>query len=820
MKLNLLLIIFLFTALQTFAQIKGTVISDKNEALSFVNIYLENTYTGTTSNDEGSYELLISKPDTYVVVFQSLGYKTLKKPIQIDSFPFKLDVALEEERVALEEVVVYAEENPANAIIRKAIEYRKKNLSKYDEFKADFYSRGLIRIKNAPEKILGRDIGDLGGGLDSTRSGIIYLSETISKIDFKKPDKLKEKIIASKVSGDDSGFSFNNANDVNFNFYNNTIEIENKLISPIADYAFNYYSYLLEGDFYDDNGNLINKIRVIPKRENDRVFSGYIYIVEDQWSLYAIDLMITGEQVKIPAADSIKLKQSFSYSKTDKLWALRTQSIDFSYGIFGIEGDGKFTAVYSNYNFNPEFTRRSFSRELLSFEENANQKDSIYWSAIRPVPLSQEEISDYLKKDSIQVIRKSKKYLDSIDKKQNKFKLSNLFTGYTYSKSYKDWSIGISPPAFLFTFNSVQGQNINVNFNFRKNFDEYRSYFITELNTNYGFADERFRINGSIKYKFNNISRPYLTFSGGSKVEQFNPARPISPRVNSISSVFFEDNYMKLFEKYFAEIDFAEELFNGFRLYTNLSFERRMPLFNTTYWSLVDEDDDAFTSNNPLDETAYNIAPFEAHNIFRFTLRSRIRFGQTYFSYPRSKSLIVNNKYPTLYLTYRKGFGSSIQDYHFNHIQARLIQSFEIGNKGEFDYNLKAGTFFNSTDAAFMDYHHFNGNQTHVGSINYLNRFNNLPYYTMSTNESYGEMHFEHNFRGYFMNKIPLLNKLNFNLVLGGHALSVKNKKPYQELTIGLSNIGWGKFRIFRVDYLRSYQSGFLSDILVFGIDL
>jgi len=290
--------------------------------------------------------------------------------------------------------------------------------------------RGLISIKNAPEKILGRDIGDLGGGLDSTRSGIIYLSETISTIQLKKPNKLNETIIASKVSGDDNGFSFNNASDVDFNFYNNTIEIENQLISPISDYAFNYYKYELEGDFYDDSGNLINKIKVIPKRENDRIFSGFMYIVEDDWSFYALDLVVTGKQAQIPAADSINLKQSFSYSKTDKLWALISQSIDFNYSLFGIKGDGRFTAVYSNYNFNPEFDKKSFSSELLSFVENANKKDSIYWNSIRPVPLSTEEISDYIKKDSIQIVRKSKSYLDSIDAISNKFKLTNLFTGY------------------------------------------------------------------------------------------------------------------------------------------------------------------------------------------------------------------------------------------------------------------------------------------------------------------------------------------------------------------------------------------------------
>ena len=100
----------------------------------------------------------------------------------------------------------------------------------------------------------------------------------------------------------------------------------------------------------------------------------------------------------------------------------------------------------------------------------------------------------------------------------------------------------------------------------------------------------------------------------------------------------------------------------------------------------------------------------------------------------------------------------------------------------------------------------------------YLNVFNNLQYYTASTNDSYLEFHTEHDFNGFILGKIPVINKLNFNLVLGAHSLAIPDRKPYQEYTIGLDNIGWGKFRFLRIDYLRSYQSGFQSDAIIFGL--
>ena len=216
-------LILLFTVSQAFSQIKG-VVTDKNGApLPYVNIYTETGSKGTTTNDDGIYELKIDEKGSYTLVFQFLGYKTQKKQIDAEDFPVKVDVTLIAESTSLDEVTVESGENPANRIIRKAIELREINAKKLESFTADFYSRGLWRIKNAPEKILGQDVGDLGGGLDSTRSGIVYLSETISKIAYQKPDDFKEKIIASKVSGDDNGFSLNSAQEAYFSFYENTL---------------------------------------------------------------------------------------------------------------------------------------------------------------------------------------------------------------------------------------------------------------------------------------------------------------------------------------------------------------------------------------------------------------------------------------------------------------------------------------------------------------------------------------------------------------------------------------------------------------------
>ena len=155
---------------------------------------------------------------------------------------------LKEEFISLEEITLKSDVNPAHAIIRAAIKKRKQHLLKNQRFTANFYSKGVVSTKKLPRKILGQDIDVSNQDLDSTRSGILYLSETYSKIS-KEQEKFKETITAVKISGDKQALTFNSAEDAEFNFYQNFVNLDNDLISPIGDLAFSFYRYRLLGTF-------------------------------------------------------------------------------------------------------------------------------------------------------------------------------------------------------------------------------------------------------------------------------------------------------------------------------------------------------------------------------------------------------------------------------------------------------------------------------------------------------------------------------------------------------------------------------------------
>ena len=812
------LIVLLLHSFFSFSQIKGKVTDSDKNPISFVSIYLDKTITGTTSNDAGNYELNIKTPGDYTIVFQFLGYKTIKKIVSITDFPFQLNVVMVDEKVVLDEISINTGENPANKIIRKAIDNKSNNTDKFKEYTSSFYSRGLFKVKNAPEKILGQSLGDLGGGLDSTRTGIIYLSETISEITFqKKPAEFKEKIIASKVSGSDNGISFNRAEEANFDFYSNAVLIaENNLVSPISDNAFRYYRYELEGSFYEKNGRLINKIKVNPKRSKDRVFSGFIYIVEEDWAIYGVDLKASGEQIGIPIIEVLKFKQDYNYSESNKAWIKISQIIDFKFGLFGFNVDGRFSGAYSDYNFSPKFKKETFSNEVLSFAKGATEKDSLFWENLRPVALTSEEKKDYLLKDSIKETRKSKKYLDSLDKKNNPIKITSLFTGYIYRNSFKNWSISINSPLTTISYNTVQGRNTTTTINYFKSLNKTGKWIQAGANLNYSMSEKKIRPVFYFTKKWNSIQRPRIFISVGQKINQFNERNPISKFYNTIYSLFLKENYLKIYEKSFSKISYSQEILNGLYISGSLEYASRKPLFNTSNFVVFGRDI-PFQSNNPIDPTNFT-APFNTHNIASLNIGTSIVFDQKYVSYPNRKINFDNSRYPSLSIRYRKNFGSNVSEYNSDVLISNIRQNISIGNLGEFNYNIRSGIFFEKKDIAFMDYLHANGNQLKLAPSNRNSSFGLLNYYKFSTNDKYAEVHLEHNFKGRLLRNIPLLNTLNFHVVANAKGLFTGGRKPYSEFSLGLDNIGIGKWRFLRIDYVKSNFNGKKGDGFLFGI--
>ena len=770
------------------AKLNGKVTDKDGNPLPFATLYIEGTTIGTTTNSVGLFSFEIPTGE-HTIIFQYVGYKTVKRNVNVENSDINMDVVMESELVELREVVINANENPAEQVIREAIKKRKFYLEQVQSFTCDVYIKGLQTLERRPDKIFGITV--------TIDTGIVYLSESVSEYSFEKPDKIKEKMISSKVSGYNSAFSFNQASEMTVNLYQNLLQYEGLtqrgIISPIANNAFMFYDYEMAGTKIE-NGKLINKIQVIPKRTNDPVCSGFLYIMEDSWRIHSADFILTKAN-QIEFVDSLRISQVYA-PVTEDVWMILSQKFLFDLKVFGFEGKGNFIGVYSNYDVQPDLGRKYFDNEVLSIDEESNKRDSIYWKAIRPIPLTALERSDYKVKDSLEVIRESKDYKDSVDRKSNKLTGGNIFvSGYTRRNSYKERFIRVDPITEIIQYNTVEGVVGKLTLNYRKNLEQER-FFRIRPTIRYGFDNERFNAKLNLQYHFNRKKFSSVQMTFGRYVSQFNE-RAISPLINAFETIVRGRNHMKLYGKNFWEGQYRTELTNGIMLTANMVYEDRSELINTSDYSFRTESNREFTPNIPANLSSPDTS-FPDHQALKLSAQMRLVFDQKYISRPYRK-IIYETKLPVVFVKLTKGLDILGSDIDYNELRFWINDRWDLGLVGKSQIQIETGYFFGNNDLEFPDYIHFDGNRTYFAQYN-INRFQLLDYYLFSTRDKYFSGHLEHHFNGFLFNKIPLLRKLKLQGVVSMHYLKIPELDSYMELGFGIEHI----FKVVRVDWFTS----------------
>lgn len=789
----------LFASNSLFAQLSGIITSNTGDTLSYASVYLEGTAKGTIANENGIYNLDL-KAGNYKVVYQYIGYEKEVIDIEMGSKPLTIDVALKESAYQMKDIVIAADaEDPAYAIMRKAIKNRDRNKNLIQSYTANVYVKGNVKMLEAPESIFGQDIGNLDGILDdSTRQGILYLSESQSKITFERPNKIKEEMYSSIVSGSDNGINANQFSNARFDFYEEYQEFNRSMLTPLADNAMRYYKFRLEGTSFDTNGKLVNKIKVIPKSEYQPVFMGLIYIYEDSWSLHSVDLEFTGKSVSLKMFDTISIQQIFVPVDGFDGHPLISQTMEFSAGLFGFTIGGAFNYIFSDYVLNEKVEDGTFTDELFSMSDDAVVRDSAFWEGVRPIPLTNEEKIDYVRKDSLKTIWESKPYLDSLDRANNKFKWSDVLFGYDYDQTYKKRHYTYRSPLSSYQFNAVEGHTLAIAF-------EARLYDSTEnkqLKINpllrYGFADQELKASVNVRYRFDQKNRGFLFFGGGREYSQLDRRSPVMTNINTIYSVLAKKNLLHLYDKRYLRGSITKEVTNGLYVRPFVRYENRRPLNNNSDYSWGGDDNEEYRPNNVIGKDDYESSYyFEEHNALVAGLRMTWYPGQKYMTFPDFKSRIESGA-PKFQLDYSRGFADVSFDQLKLKIWDRRVNAKLFGYSA---YSIEGGMFLSDDSLEFPDLFHFRGNETFINyENNNLVQFKLMPQYVYSTTESYVATFFEHHFDGYLLDRIPLFRNLGAKLVAGGNIMAHKDQY-YYEYSVGLEGISIGPFTLFRMDY-------------------
>jgi hypothetical protein len=801
------------------AIIRGTVMSEQHSPLPFASVFIKGTTIGTTTNAAGKFQLDIPT-GTSTLVCQYMGYKKEEKVITMTETAPEVNFVLYPLSLQMKEVVIKSGgEDPAYAIIRQAIKKRSFYLNQVKEYTCNDYIKGVFKMRDLPNSFFGKkikseDIEEMG--LDSTKKGVLFLSESLTKVAVKRPDDVKIEVLSARQSGGGFGFSF----PAFIDFYENNVTAmvsqfsKRGFISPIAENALLYYKYRLEGVFQDD-GKTVNKIKVIPRRKFEPLFSGYIFITDDDWRIHSVDLSVT-QDYQLEIMDTLHITQ-IHVPVNKEVWRTKDQVINVTIKQFGFNVAGTFVNVYSNYNLQPDFPKRYFDRTIMRYDTAFDRKQLAYWDSIRPVPLEKEEAADFVKKDSIARAKRDSAQsawrLDTLRSRQAPVKFTDIFWGKGVQRKFyfkRDTGIYahklvIKPLITQLEYNTVEGLALNVDPVLSFNLPKEQALQITSR-IRYGFSNTHLNTYTYVSWnKDARLAGKYgyntWTIGGGKRISQFNRENPISPLANEFYTLLFRDNYMKLYENWFGELTFKRKFESSATITAGVTYEDRTPVENTTNFSIIDNNGSKqFLPNHPYELAAI---PFNRNQALVINLAFSFQPGQHYIELPDRK-VAIGSKYPVFSVAYNKGIpaiAGSDADFDKWNFQVKDNMNFKL--LGEFKYHVSMGGFLNSKHVDLPDFQHFNGNQTFYNT-QYLNSFQLAPYYRYSNTASfYTTANVEHHFNGLLTNKIPLFNRLKWNLVAGSNAFYVNRDNNYVEVFAGLENI----FKLIRVDVIAGYQS-------------
>ena len=854
----------LFLSAQT---LRGKIENESAEPVPFATIYIHEITSGIVADELGQFQSKI-KSGTYTCEIRSIGYESQIKKVEVSNSGAILNIKLVEKPVLLKELTITSSKgNPADRVMRHAIAQAPFHIYQVAEYSSENYIKGSAKIEKVPSlmKMMIKD------NKFKSLIGKLLVMESKNEITYHFPTNYNQKVIAYKSSiptemEPKGGFKVSYSNIYEANFLDK--------ISPLSTRAFQYYKFKLED--MTTNGNYqVNKIRVIPKLKNEKLFSGYLYIIEDNWSVYSFDLTST------EMGTSTRSKRNYQEVRPSVFMPITYDSYT-TIGTMGVKGyvrfysSVKYLKIKVNETVNvshilketlnkPVITKKQQKKveliEKLSAKDNittgeairlarlikslnepkeikarrdsleikdielvkmdidslATKRDSTFWEAIRNVPLLKEEAKSFKQKDSIPASKSISTTGNSVS--------------FNFGNSNKSWNWlkgGIIPfsksttlhfdglfSGVLNEFNFVDGFRIGQQLTISVKTTKTNSF---EISPSIYYATARnsgiWKVNSI--YNYAPLANGRIMLWAGNSSEDIQGEKGSSRLFNSVSSLFFGDNVIRFYKKEYFHIENQIDIMNGLRLTAGAGFEHRQLQNNHTTYH--------FFGQTPLPnypDQAYSDAFPE-----NYTSAGWIKMEYTpFYKYRISdgRKTYVSSVYPTLSLDYKKAVPlfSQVEQASFDKIDVSIRQRLTLSEFDKLSYRFSAGSFLTKQKLYAPDFNYFTTSPLIINSRSFDNSFNLMENYTYSTNQWF-ETQLNWTSDYLLIKRIGFLQSFLFNESLQVHSLwSLQNNNPYTEAgySIGLGNLGRiGFFGAF--DGFKFKNSGFKICIPLFSNSL
>lgn len=804
------------------------------DPLPYVTVLFKGTGIITKTDVDGKYTLVTSETHPQIQ-FSYVGYKSAYADIKQGQTQV-VNMSLQSESQSLTEVVISTnkrpkyrnKDNPAVELIRRVIDNKSKNQGQtYNNIEYQQYEQMVFSLSNLSDKFKNRRIFKnyqfLFETQDSTKIGgkltlPVYMEEKVSQNYLQKsPDKKKTILTGDKHVNYDSKFIDTKGLSKYFermyadvNIYNNNISlVSNQFLSPIADAAPTFYKFFITDTIKTHSPQLI-ELSFIPRNNTDLLFEGKIYVTMD--GNYAVqDAFLTvNKNINLNFVRALEAKLDFD-KNPDGRYHLSKTNLIIDFGLNQNKGGGftgQRTVIIKDYQVNKQQPDSLFSGPALAVSPLAETQSEQFWTGQRQDTLVKANLNIYRNIDTLQTIPSFKRTADLV---------TLLFAGY---KNFGPFEVG--PVNTFYSFNNTEGFRLRLG---GRTTPELSKRYYFETYAAYGFKDEKWKYFLSATYSLNNKSIyafPQNYIRGSFQRDTKIPGQELQfvQEDNFLLSFKRGQNNMLLYNDYY-KVDYVKEFENHFSYGVTLRKWTQSPGGSLTY--------NNFENNtlNPVNQ----LTTSDVSVNLRYAPNEKFYQGKIY-------RVPIIDKYPIFNLRYTQAFkGAFGGQYSYQNIMGSIDKRFYLSQLGYSDVTVEGGYIFGKVPFPLLTIHR--ANQTYSYQLASYNLMNFLEF----VSDHYASLNIDHNFNGFFFNKIPLIKRLklreavSFKVLYGalrdennpdkdasllqfprnGAGVPTTNalgNEPYMEGSVGVGNI----FKVLRVDVVKRFNYLDNPEVSEYGI--
>ena len=726
-------------------------------------------------------------------------------------------------------VALYAQSTKSDSLIKLAINTAERHGSDISKLIFTVHSIEKARFS----KFIGIGKQRLQN-IEGIKEGQWYGNETVSKVYLGNLSQMIHEINYFKA------YRKKNGTPTLFfwpDFYQDFLGTQ--CISPLSYDGFYYYDYSLLSDTIVDN-QACKQYLVKPKFKTDRLFQGKLTLSLDGWIvrwegdvlsddiLYLMDLKnayfkgrwIPKQSNMIVKGGLLGITGEFILNQniigTVENWTMPTQ-------IFELSTSKKERLNISEITFDEVYVSQLVKNLHLGllrkwkFRPTADKIsiDSVLNNYLDIIP-EKSDLVDDLRESTLETSIASYDALLQIPFNPSQLILSKSFYFGERKKDYYPFEVYYKTPVFDSNYNTVEGFVVNSAISLRRRWAPYK-YLEFEASGRRSFGLNRNTGYLKLRYKTDYFD---VQLTNGDYIAQFNPDNTISSEMNSLGSLLFKNNQMKIYRKEFWSLSLINRFSSRFYIKALLESSRQSQMDNTTDYYWVNYMNRSFSSNNPTNSENLKEG-FDTHNSFITQVQLGFR-PFLFYSYKNNLRIFDWGSSPLVVFKYRAGWPNVVKsNINFQLLELSYIQNLSLSPWIKTGFILNTGTFIGSKPVYFQDYKHFNGgiNLLQTGDMLASHRLVgyyqnlasgatqrlNVDHYTYSTAGNYVEALSQFQFTNLWLKPLLGFKKAYLKELLIANAYYIHNQNLfYNEIGYGLD----GVMKVLRLEAIANFNNG------------